>query len=88
MCSRRSRWGVVPTGEPATSRGGLTWAVNLGGDADTNGAVAGALLGARFGSRGIPARWLDLLEPRDELVRLADALAAGDESSPAGLIGR
>ena len=68
--------------------GGLTWAVNLGGDADTNGAVAGALLGARFGSRGILARWLDLLEPRDELVRLADALAAGDESSPAGLIGR
>jgi len=68
--------------------GGLTWAVNLGGDADTNGAVAGALLGARFGSRGIPARWLDLLEPRDELVRLADALAAGDESLPAGLIGR
>lgn len=39
-------------------------------------------------SRGIPARWLDLLEPRDELVRLADPLAAGDESSPAGLIGR
>ncbi|NMC68706.1 MAG: ADP-ribosylglycohydrolase family protein [Myxococcales bacterium] len=33
--------------------------VNLGGDADTNAAVAGALLGAKFGPGGIPARWLD-----------------------------
>jgi ADP-ribosylglycohydrolase len=31
--------------------------VNRGGDADTNGAVAGALLGARYGEDAIPARW-------------------------------
>eukprot|EP00455_Lapot_gusevi_P005372 TRINITY_DN12289_c0_g1_i6.p1 TRINITY_DN12289_c0_g1~~TRINITY_DN12289_c0_g1_i6.p1 ORF type:complete len:218 (+),score=39.35 TRINITY_DN12289_c0_g1_i6:180-833(+) len=31
------------------------------GDADTNGAVAGAVLGAKHGLRGIPARWLDNL---------------------------
>src|SRR4051794_36239042 len=41
---------------------GVTWAVNLGGDADSNGAVAGALLGVRFGIAGIPERWLSVLE--------------------------
>jgi len=51
---------------------GLIWAVNLGGDTDTNGAVAGALLGARFGASQIPPRWLAGLAVRDE----ADALAA------------
>jgi ADP-ribosyl-[dinitrogen reductase] hydrolase len=49
-------------------------AVALGGDADTTGAVAGALAGARYGAAAIPGRWLDLLQPRDELVSLADRL--------------
>jgi ADP-ribosylglycohydrolase len=31
--------------------------VNRGGDADTNAAVAGALLGAFWGEAAIPARW-------------------------------
>jgi ADP-ribosyl-[dinitrogen reductase] hydrolase len=31
--------------------------VNRGGDADTNGAIAGALLGALFGESGIPEAW-------------------------------
>jgi len=31
--------------------------VNRGGDADTNGAIVGALLGARFGAKAIPAVW-------------------------------
>ena len=31
--------------------------VNRGGDADTNGAITGALLGAAHGDSGIPARW-------------------------------
>jgi ADP-ribosyl-[dinitrogen reductase] hydrolase len=35
----------------------LVAVVNLGGDADTNGAVAGALLGARMGLPAIPQRW-------------------------------
>lgn len=54
---------------------GLAWAVNLGGDADTNGAVAGALLGAREGMAAIPERWLEPLEGRRELLELADLLA-------------
>jgi ADP-ribosyl-[dinitrogen reductase] hydrolase len=55
---------------------GLVWAVNLGGDADTNGAVTGALLGARLGTAAIPPRWLDALERRAELEGLGRQLAA------------
>lgn len=33
--------------------------VNGGGDTDTNAAVAGAVLGARYGASAIPPRWLD-----------------------------
>ena len=35
----------------------LAAVVSAGGDTDTNGAVAGAVLGARFGCRAIPPRW-------------------------------
>ena len=51
-------------------------AVNNGGDTDTVGAVAGAVAGARFGASGLPERWLDVLENRDELAALAEALTA------------
>jgi len=42
----------APTYEAA-----LLDAVNRGGDADTNGAIVGALFGARFGEEAIPAHW-------------------------------
>lgn len=32
--------------------------VNRGGDADTNGAITGALLGSAYGRQAIPERWL------------------------------
>jgi ADP-ribosyl-[dinitrogen reductase] hydrolase len=48
--------------------------VSKGGDADTNGAVAGALLGARDGYRAISARWRDGLLNRDRIVAVADEL--------------
>jgi len=54
---------------------GLVWAVNTGGDTDTNGAVAGAMLGARFGAGGIPERWLAALERRADLETLHEHLA-------------
>lgn len=44
--------------------------VRLGGDADTNGAVARALLGARFGLGSIPNGWLRALRGKDELLAL------------------
>lgn len=49
-------------------------AVNLGGDADTAGAVTGALAGARSGISGIPPRWLAVVRGRAELEALADRL--------------
>ncbi len=39
-----------------------TFAVQIGGDADTIAAMAGAVAGARFGASAIPPRWLDGLE--------------------------
>lgn len=40
----------------------VVYAVNLGGDADTIGAMTGALAGAYHGTGGIPVRWLERLE--------------------------
>jgi ADP-ribosyl-[dinitrogen reductase] hydrolase len=44
--------------------------VRLGGDADTNGAVTGALLGARFGVESIPREWLRVLPGTEQLLSL------------------
>jgi ADP-ribosyl-[dinitrogen reductase] hydrolase len=54
--------------------------VNAGGDTDTNGAVAGAVLGALHGEGAIPARWLSCVPRRERLVELADQLFAASES--------
>lgn len=37
--------------------------VNRGGDADTTGAIAGMLAGARYGPQALPRRWLAALDP-------------------------
>ena len=50
--------------------------VAAGGDTDTNGAVAGAVLGARYGASAIPERWLECVPGRDRIEGLADALIA------------
>lgn len=52
----------------------VVFAVNLGGDADTNGAVAGALAGARFGADAIPQRWLEPLREKELVGGLANRL--------------
>ena len=52
----------------------IVLAVSLGADTDTTGAVAGALAGATYGASAIPARWLELLQYRDDLTSLADRL--------------
>ena len=49
-------------------------AANLGGDADTNAAVTGALAGARFGADAIPQRWLEPLQDREHISGLAARL--------------
>jgi len=49
-------------------------AANLGGDADTNAAITGALAGARFGAEAIPERWLEPLHDREHISGLATRL--------------
>jgi poly(ADP-ribose) glycohydrolase ARH3 len=44
----------------------VLFAVSMGGDTDTIGAMAGAIAGARWGLAGIPSTWLDQLENGDE----------------------
>ncbi len=46
-------------------------AVMGGGDTDTTGAVAGAISGAFNGLEGIPRRWLEGVEERERIERLA-----------------
>jgi ADP-ribosyl-[dinitrogen reductase] hydrolase len=61
----------------------LVAVVNQGGDADTTGAIAGAIAGAYYGPEELPVRWLKRLDGglRRELERLAARLVA---LSPAG----
>lgn len=49
-------------------------AVNAGGDADTIGAVAGAVAGARFSAEAVPDRWAADLDGADEFARLGREL--------------
>lgn len=45
---------------------GLLSVVNEGGDADTNSAIAGAILGAKFGFSSIPAHYIENLHNIEE----------------------
>jgi hypothetical protein len=56
--------------------------VNLGGDADSAGAILGAFAGAHYGLAAIPVRWLAGLQNRDAIDRRAVAVA---RRSAAGL---
>ena len=69
---RTALWAVLHT---ASFEEAVVLAVNLGNDADTVGAVTGALAGAVHGEAGLPKRWLDVLLVRDEVATLADRLA-------------
>ena len=61
---------VTPLGLEAA----LRQVVEAGGDTDTNAAVAGAVLGARYGASAIPGRWLACVPERDRIEGLAVAL--------------
>lgn len=47
-------------------------AVNLGGDTDTVGALAGGLAGIADGYKGIPKKWRDKIARHAEIAALAD----------------
>ena len=69
---------------PNDFRGALTTSIWLGGDTDTIGAMAGALVGVRVGKQGLPADPLKRLEDGDTFLakmrelseRLASAVAS------------
>lgn len=50
-------------------------AVNLGGDADTTGCVAGGLAGVHYGLGAIPPRWVEALARREEVGVLFNRFA-------------
>ena len=51
-------------------------AVNLGGDTDTTGCVAGGLAGVCYGITAIPAEWLAVLARREEVAALFEKFVA------------
>lgn len=53
---------------------GLLAVVNAGGDADTNAAVACAILGAKFGFDTIPSEYVDGLVRKEQLENVVDKL--------------
>lgn len=55
-------------------RDGVLAAVNAGGDADSTGAMVGAMLGAFHGLSAVPPEWIEGLEAHDEIINLADQL--------------
>jgi ADP-ribosylglycohydrolase len=53
-------------------RSALLLAVNHSGDSDSTGAICGNLLGTLHGEEALPAEWLEPLELRAAIERLAD----------------
>lgn len=55
---------------------GVLLAVNHGGDSDSTGAITGNILGALCGREGIPAKWIEELELREVIEKIASDLKA------------
>ena len=72
--------GLWCLGQPADFEATLVEVVSAGGDTDTNGAVAGAVMGARVGVGGIPDRWRKNLHAPEGLTELADELLAASRA--------
>ena len=54
----------------------LIYLAQAGGDTDTNAAVAGALLGARYGEVALPPRWVDQITGVQGIAQLAERLVS------------
>lgn len=69
------RIAVGSTANTSSFQEAITMAVNLGGDADTNGAITGGLAGAIYGFQAIPMEWVfSLSKPdRERLDAAVDA---------------
>ena len=64
-------WAVTT---PLNLEEALVELVNSGGDTDTNGALVGAVLGARYGASAIPGHWSSRVSQTERLASLADRL--------------
>ena len=67
-----SLWSLLTT---ASFQECVLRAVNLGGDTDTTGCVAGGLAGVHYGLRAIPEKWLHSLARYDEVESLFNRFA-------------
>ena len=56
----------------------LIYLAQAGGDTDTNAAVAGALLGARYGETALPPRWMEQLVGAQGIAKLAEDLLSAN----------
>ncbi|MBC7130235.1 ADP-ribosylglycohydrolase family protein [Candidatus Bathyarchaeota archaeon] len=52
----------------------MVYAISLGGDTDTIASMTGAISGAYHGVNAIPKEWLEKLERKDYIKRLAEEL--------------
>ena len=53
---------------------GLLKVVNLGGDADTVGAIYGQLAGAYYGFEAIPSKWIQGLASNEKIEAIASSI--------------
>jgi poly(ADP-ribose) glycohydrolase ARH3 len=54
---------------------GVLAAVNAGGDTDSNGSMIGAVLGAAYGARKLPKRYVEKVEEGEMIREVAERLA-------------
>ena len=73
LCLQAAMWALTT---PLTLESALVRLVRQGGDTDTNGAVAGTVLGARYGARTIPSRWRRCIPGQAHIQNLADSLSS------------
>jgi ADP-ribosylglycohydrolase len=70
----------------ASFKEAVVYAVSLGGDTDTIGAICGAMAGAYHGVEGIPEEWMERLENgekgRDYVVALGEKLCSLVKDGP------
>jgi ADP-ribosyl-[dinitrogen reductase] hydrolase len=74
-----SFWALLNAG---SARDAIETAVALGGDADSTGAVTGALAGAAYGVPALPTSWVEAVQFREQLESEAVRLLALCEREP------
>jgi ADP-ribosyl-[dinitrogen reductase] hydrolase len=75
FCLFAAAAGLQALAEEASFAETLRRVVAMGGDTDTNAAVAGALVGGAVGQAGLPSEWLDVLHDGEAIEVEARRLA-------------